>query len=122
MELDIKRMQRLDYLKITDAAAGKIKEVLSRQGVPEGYVRLSIGQGGCGCSGPSYSMALENQVDEQDIVDESNGVKFVFSKLEAEEFKGAEIDFVDAFPAAGFKITNPNSKPAHGGCGCGHGH
>lgn len=118
----MKRLQRLDYLKITAGAASKIKEVLSNQGVAESYVRLSVGQGGCGCSGPSYSMALENEVSEHDITGESSGIKFVFSKLEAEEFKEAEIDFVDAFPVAGFKITNPNAKPAHSGCGCGSGH
>ena len=115
-------MQRLDYLKVTDLAAAKIKDFLLKQGAPESYVRVSVGGGGCGCSGPAYRMSVEPKAQEQDIVGESNGVRFVLSPYDTTSLKGAEIDYVDDLNQSGFKIANPSAEPSHGGCGCGSGH
>ena len=50
-------MQSLDYVKITDAASAKIKEILSKEGSSGAFVRVSVGQGGgCGCSGLGYEI------------------------------------------------------------------
>ena len=116
-------MESLDYLKVTDIAATKIKEFLSKQGVTEAYVRISAGGGGCGCSGPAYRMAIEPKPQEHDIIGESNGVKFVLNSNETQTLKGAQIDYIDEIDQSGFKIDNPTTtEQSHGGCGCGSGH
>ena len=115
-------MQSLDYLRITDVASAKIKNILSNEGASDAFVRVSVGQGGCGCSGPAYMMSLEKEAHPQDIVGESNGVKLVLDSNETDALRGAEIDYEDNITRSGFKINNPNPKTesSHGGCGCGH--
>ncbi len=117
----------MDYVRITDAASAKIKEILSKEGSSDAFGRVSIGQGGgCGCSGPGYEMSLEKEAQVQDIVGESNGVKLLLKSNETDALRGAEIDYETNITRSGFKITNPNAKTesktesSHGGCGCGH--
>lgn len=120
-------MQSLDYVKITDAASAKIKEILSKEESSGAFVRVSVGQGGgCGCSGPGYEMSLEKEPQLQDIVGESNGVKLLLNSNQTDALTGAEIDYESNITRSGFKINNPNARTesktegSHAGCGCGH--
>ncbi len=119
-------MQSLDYVRITDVASAKIKEILSNEQASDAFVRVALGQGGCGCSGPAYMMSLEKEAQAQDIVGESNGVKLLLSPSETDALRGAEIDYENDITRSGFKISNPNAKTdnetegSHAGCGCGH--
>ncbi len=115
-------MLELGHLRISDVASAKIKEILSNEGATDAFVRVSLGQGGCGCNGPAYRMSLEKEAQPQDLVSENNGVRLVLNSNETDALKGAEIDYEEDITRSGFKINNPNAKTetSHGGCGCGH--
>src|ERR687887_22159 len=51
-------------LTMTDEAKGQLRSVLDRQNKPEGALRVYVSPGGC--SGFSYGMSLEDEIDPDD--------------------------------------------------------
>ena len=103
------------FITVTEAAATKIKELLSEEGKAESGLRVFV-QGG-GCSGFQYGLMIEEGgagVGDQSY--ESNGVKLFVDPVSVSYLKGAEVDFVDTITGGGFTIKNPNAKST---CGCG---
>ncbi|PIN74667.1 hypothetical protein COV18_07290 [Candidatus Woesearchaeota archaeon CG10_big_fil_rev_8_21_14_0_10_37_12] len=99
---------------VSDAAANKIKDLLSRE-KQEGFgLRVSVSPGGC--SGFMYQMNFEERPGEEDKVLEEKGVKLFIDSESLELLRDAEIDYVDDLNDSGFKINNPNAKHH---CGCG---
>jgi iron-sulfur cluster insertion protein len=103
-------------INVTEAAAGKIRELLNEEGKLESGLRVFV-QGG-GCSGFQYGLMIdEGEGDAStDSVIESNGVKLLVDPISARYLKGAEVDFVDNVTGGGFTIKNPNATST---CGCG---
>ncbi|RJQ15597.1 iron-sulfur cluster assembly accessory protein [Candidatus Woesearchaeota archaeon] len=101
-------------IHITDFAAEKIKEVLTKQNKEDHFLRLEIISGGC--SGKSYSFMLDNVQKPNDTVVEKNDIKVVVDPATLEQIKGSTIDYLDTLQGAGFKIDNPNATKS---CGCG---
>ena len=61
-------------ITITDVAADKIKEILKAEGVPQAGLRVFTGGGGCGCSGPTFEIAIDDKAgDERGDPEEGNG-------------------------------------------------
>jgi iron-sulfur cluster assembly accessory protein len=77
---------------------------------------LRVGVKGGGCSGFQYSLNFTNEVDDEDILVEVDGVKIVTDAFSASYLKGTELDYVDTLQGSGFKFNNPNAKRT---CGCG---
>ena len=102
-------------IRLTEAAAEKVKELLAEEGRPDIALRVAVQPGGC--SGLRYAMYLDDQVAEGDIVDEQFGVRVVVDRMSAPYLSQATIDFVDTLEASGFTIDNP---VAQGTCACGH--
>ena len=103
------------FITVTEAAATKIKELLSEEGKAESGLRVFV-QGG-GCSGFQYGLMIEEGgagVGDQSY--ESNGVKLFVDPVSVSYLKGAEVDFVDTITGGGFTIKNPNATST---CGCG---
>ena len=96
-------------------AVSKVKEILSQQSpVPTG---LRVAVVGGGCSGFSYHMAFENQVNENsDNVYEFEGLKVLVDQMSEMYLEGVSIDYIESLEGAGFKFNNPNVKST---CGCG---
>ena len=120
---------------LTPLAADKIRGLLDTKGLPDYGLRVFV-QGG-GCSGLSYGMAFEDQVEDGDEIVTTDGVSVYVDQISAMYLTGATIDYVDSLMGGGFKIDNPNAvsscgcghsfrtasqgaAPAGGGCGCGH--
>lgn len=61
-------------------------------------------------------MALDDEIEEGDLVYSFFGVKVVLDGLSYNYIKGASIDFVEDEMGGGFKIDNPNATKS---CGCG---
>jgi iron-sulfur cluster assembly protein len=100
-------------INITDAAAGKLKELLAGQQDTDQVLRVAVKGGGC--SGFQYALALDKAKDD-DHVFEHNGVAVVVDKLSMQFVFGSEVDYVEGLQGAGFAVNNPNVVAA---CGCG---
>jgi iron-sulfur cluster assembly protein len=97
---------------ITDAAAGKIRDLVASN---EADQALRVAVKGGGCSGFQYALALDAPKTD-DHVFEHNGVSVIVDKLSMQFVFGSEVDFVDGLQGAGFTVNNPNVVAA---CGCG---
>src|ERR1700750_31732 len=103
------------YITVTEAAASKIKDLLTEENKSDSGLRVFV-QGG-GCSGFQYGMMIEeNGQGAGDRVFESHGVKLFVDPISIQYLKDAEVDFVDTITGGGFTIKNPNAKST---CGCG---
>ena len=103
------------FITVTEAAATKIKDLLSEEGKAESGLRVFV-QGG-GCSGFQYGLMIEeNGQGSGDQVYESHGVKLYVDPISIRYLQGAEVDFVDTVTGGGFTIKNPNATST---CGCG---
>lgn len=102
-------------LSVTPAALSKIRELLEQRQIPNHALRVFVTGGGC--SGLSYGMAFEENIQEYDTLVEVEGVKLVVDATSILYIKGAVIDFVDSLMGGGFSIDNPQAVST---CGCGH--
>jgi len=101
-------------VKLTDTAAGKIKDLLAGDGSAEEHA-LRVAVRGGGCSGFQYALALDKP-KEDDHVFEHQGVAVLVDKVSMQFVFGSEVDYVDGLQGAGFVVNNPNVVAA---CGCG---
>ena len=101
-------------VRLSDQAAGKIKELLGAAEDAEGQA-LRVAVRGGGCSGFQYALALDQAKDE-DHVFEQQGVSVIVDKVSMQFVFGSEVDYVDGLQGAGFTVNNPNVVAA---CGCG---
>jgi iron-sulfur cluster assembly accessory protein len=102
-------------IAISEAAAGKVKELLEEEGRNDIALRVAVQPGGC--SGLRYQMFLDDQVSDADEQAEQFGVRVVVDRMSVPYLSAATIDFVDSLEASGFTIDNPM---AQGGCACGN--
>jgi iron-sulfur cluster assembly protein len=101
-------------LSLTDAAAGKLRELTAAETSPEIGLRVYVYSGGC--SGFKYGMMIEDAPTPEDQTLESNGVRVYVDGKSIDLLRGAQIDYVDTLMGAGFTVNNPNAVAA---CGCG---
>jgi iron-sulfur cluster assembly accessory protein len=106
-------------LTITTGAIQKLKGILNEEG--EGpFLRILVMPGGG--HGLQYMLTPEKETKDDDLVEEMDGLRVVLDTDSAMLLEGAEIDYVEEFPRAGFVISNPNASAfAGGGCACGGG-
>ena len=108
-------MVQEQVVSLTPAAASMIRKLMESKGL-DGYGLRVFVQGG-GCSGLSYGMAFEDQVEDGDEIVTTDGVNVYVDQISAMYLSGAVIDYVDSLMGGGFKIDNPNAVSS---CGCGH--
>jgi len=108
-------------IDITPEAAQKVRELLAQQENPEGlYLRLGVKGGGC--SGFSYVLELDRDIDEKyDRLLEIEGVKVVVDRKSLLFLAGTTLDYAGALHVigsgeGGFVFKNPNAAKT---CGCG---
>jgi iron-sulfur cluster assembly protein len=101
-------------VKVTEPAATKLTSLLTRQGRPQGALRVAVIGGGC--SGLQYKMDLVDGPANRDIMVMSAGVRVVVDPKSALFVSGSLLDFSDELQKGGFKVTNPNAV-AHCSCG-----
>jgi iron-sulfur cluster assembly protein len=100
-------------VKLTANAAQKVSSLLTKQGRPNGVLRVAVVGGGC--SGLQYKMDLQDAPASRDILVESGGVRVVVDPKSALYVTGSELDYLDALDG-GFKVKNPNAATS---CSCG---
>jgi len=106
-------------ITITDVAADKIKEIMKAEGVPQAGLRVFTGGGGCGCSGPTFEIAIDDKAGVGDTVVENKGAKLYIDAETAGKLGTAELGFISDERGEGFVIGYPNGAPQGGSCGCG---
>jgi len=99
---------------LSEAAAGKLQELVTAEQNPQMGLRVYVYSGGC--SGFRYGMMLEDQPSHEDVTVESRGIKVYVDRNSTQYLTGSEIDYLDTLMGAGFTVNNPN---AVSGCGCG---
>jgi iron-sulfur cluster assembly protein len=105
---------QIESITLTPAAVEAVRDLLVKRNLKDYALRVFVSGGGC--SGFQYGMALENNIREEDITNEFDGVKVVVDEVSIEYLHGASVDFVETPQGTGFKIENPNSMPS---CSCG---
>lgn len=105
---------RPQVIRLTDAAATRIKEILARAERPIAGVRVGVKNGGC--AGMSYTMEYAEAVDPRDEVVDDKGVRLLVDQKAVLFLLGTEMDFKASKLSSGFVFSNPNQT---GSCGCG---
>lgn len=100
---------------LTPAAIDKVRELVAEEGEPELALRMAVRPGGC--SGFSYDMFFDSEIDERDIVEDFGGVRVVVDDQSVTMLQGSTLDYKDGLMGAGFAINNPNVTRS---CGCGN--
>ncbi len=99
-------------IKLTKSAAERVRAFLDK----DGGVGLRLGVKKTGCSGWAYTVQLAEDIQENDIIFENDGVKIVISQENLGFLDGSEIDFVAEGLSKTFQFNNPNVTEE---CGCG---
>ena len=101
-------------IKITDSARNQIKLMMEDE---PNDVFLRFGVKGGGCSGLSYSIGFDEEMNEElDEKFEINDIPVVIFKQDIPIIENTEIDFKQNLMGGGFSINNPNAIVS---CGCG---
>lgn len=98
---------------LTEAAAKHVQKYLARRGKGVG---LRLGVKTSGCSGMAYKLEFADQVEPDDKVWDSFGVKVLVDEKSLPYLDGTELDYTREGLQEGFKFHNPNEKSR---CGCG---
>ncbi|MDP2408801.1 MAG: iron-sulfur cluster assembly accessory protein [Pseudolabrys sp.] len=105
---------RPQVMRLTDAAALRIKDVMARADKPVAGVRVGVKNGGC--AGMEYTMEYADAVKPTDEIVEDKGVKILVDPKAVLFLLGTEMDYKTEKLSAQFVFKNPNQTSA---CGCG---
>jgi len=101
-------------VRLTDAAAERIKAVMAKADRPIAAVRVGVKNGGC--AGMSYTMEYAEKIDPLDEIVEDKGVRILIDPKAVLFLLGTEMDYKIDKLSAQFVFNNPNQTAA---CGCG---
>jgi iron-sulfur cluster assembly protein len=108
------RRPRPKVVTLTDAAAGRMQEIMD--GADEKFIGVRIGVKNGGCAGMEYVMDYATEAGPLDEVVEENGIKVMIDPKAILFLIGTEVDFVTEKLSQRFVFNNPNQTDA---CGCG---
>jgi iron-sulfur cluster assembly protein len=105
---------RPQVMRLTEAAASRVKELSAR--ADSDIVGLRVGIKNGGCAGQSYTVEYAHEVRPTDEVVEDKGVKVLVDPKAVLFLLGTEMDYKADKMQAQFIFNNPNQT---GACGCG---
>jgi iron-sulfur cluster assembly protein len=105
---------RPQVMRLSDAAADRIREIVANTAKPIVGVRVGVKNGGC--AGMSYTMDYAERVEPNDEVIEDKGVRLLIDPKAVLFLLGTEMDYRVDKLSAQFVFNNPNQTSA---CGCG---
>ena len=101
-------------IKLSDNAAERIKEIMSKAEDKTIGVRVGVKSGGC--AGMSYIMEYAKDIKPNEEIIEDKGVKVLIDPKAIMYLLGTEMDYkVEEFSSS-FVFNNPNASTT---CGCG---
>lgn len=102
-------------IHVADSALEKIHEIRVKENLDDNhFVRVSVTSGGC--SGLSYNMEFDDQLQVNDQVFEDKGVKVVTDLKSFLYLFDSTLEFSGGLEGKGFYFSNPNASRT---CGCG---
>ncbi|HHT7639980.1 iron-sulfur cluster insertion protein ErpA [Pasteurella multocida] len=101
-------------LIFTDAAANKVKALISEEENPNLKLRVYITGGGC--SGFQYGFTFDEKVNDGDLKIEKSGVHLVIDPMSLQYLIGGTVDYTEGLEGSRFVVNNPNASTT---CGCG---
>ena len=104
----------LPVMRLTEAAATRIKELMAKSNEPIAGLRVGVKNGGC--AGMSYVMEYADSVGPTDEVVEDKGITILIDPKAVLFLLGTEMDFKTEKLSSQFVFNNPNQTSA---CGCG---
>ena len=116
METQVKkaRRERPKPVRLSEAAAVRLREIMTdAQGK---YLGVRVGVTNGGCAGMSYTMIYAEETSPHDEVMEDQGVKIFIEPSAILFLIGTELDFETTKLGSRFTFKNPNQTAA---CGCG---
>ena len=106
-------MGRFAVMGMTDAAAGRVREIVGARDSAKG-IRVGVKKGGC--AGMEYTVDLVTEPSPKDDHVERDGAHVWVAPEAALFLLGTEMDFEKTTLRTGFTFRNPNQSSA---CGCG---
>ena len=101
-------------ITLSDNAANRIKEIMSKNETKSIGVRVGVKSGGC--AGMSYIMEYAKEVNPTDEIIEDKGVKVFIDPGAIMYLLGTEMDYKKEQFSSTFVFKNPNETER---CGCG---
>jgi len=105
---------RPQVMRLSDAAAARIKELMANSARPVAALRVGVKNGGC--AGMEYTMEYVESIGPTDEVVEEKGVKLLIDPKAVLFLLGTEMDWRVEKLSSQFVFNNPNQTSA---CGCG---
>ncbi len=113
--VSIKSRKRQRVVTLTPGAVDKVRQLLDTEDDPALSLRMAVRAGGC--SGFSYEMYFDSEIDPNDTVEDFGEVGVVVDNQSVKLLRGSVLDYKDGLMEAGFAINNPNVSRS---CGCGN--
>ena len=101
-------------IKLSDNAANRIKEIMSKADEKTIGVRIGVQSGGC--AGMSYIMEYAKEPRPNEEIIEDKGVKVLIDPSAIIYLLGTEMDYKQEKFSSQFVFKNPNETQR---CGCG---
>ena len=101
-------------LALTETATKHVKKMLEEQKLQGVFLRMGVKGGGC--SGLSYSLEFDSELEKHDKKFEVDGVTVVCDAKSYLYLNGTTLDYVTEGLQGGFTFINPQAKSS---CGCG---
>lgn len=100
---------------VSDKAKERILEIFKTENLDEKSF-LRVGVIGGGCSGLSYKLDFDNELQQGDQVFEDKGIRIVTDLKSFLYLCDTTLDFTDGLNGKGFHFNNPNASRT---CACG---
>ena len=101
-------------IRLSDSAAERIKQIMSKAESSAIGVRVGVKSGGC--AGMSYIMEYANEIKPNEEIIEDKGVKVLIDTNAVMYLLGTEMDYKREKFSSQFIFKNPNETER---CGCG---
>lgn len=101
-------------LQISNAAQQEIKRMQSTRGGENGYLRLSVKEGGC--SGLYYVLDWDENITSSDRVYPQTGFSVVIDDKSLPYLNQLTLDYTEDLMGGGFRFKNPQAVNP---CSCG---
>ena len=103
-------------IKVTPQARDQVVQMMNNDGVntKTHFVRVGVKSGGC--SGLSYELNFDNNLNDTDKVFEDKDIRIVVDKKSFLYLIGTTLEYSGGLNGKGFVFNNPNANRT---CGCG---
>tara|TARA_Y100000739_G_C20435655_1_gene385461 strand:+ start:338 stop:721 length:384 start_codon:yes stop_codon:yes gene_type:complete len=105
-----------NMIKVSEQAKLEVQKLMKADGFDafSDYIRVGVKSGGC--SGLSYDLKFDSNINPEDKVFKDNGVKIIVDNKSFLYLIGTTLEFSGGLNGKGFVFNNPNANRT---CGCG---